>query len=237
MTDDIQRTLPGEPKAGVTAVAENYLQGIFKLSERGDHVFPTRLAETVGVSVATAVGMLRRLTRQGLVSVAPDKEVSLTASGRAAAAAVVRRHRLAERMLTELLGVEWHHAHEEAHRFEHAISPHVEEKIAASLGYPKTCPFGHPIPGFGESGLPPSVRPLDTATEGEAVTVDRVPEEDHRLLEFFDASGLKPGAALRVAEVAPYKGTITVTIDSREVTLGIDVASGILVRFPTAEKP
>jgi DtxR family Mn-dependent transcriptional regulator len=225
----------GEPRPEVSAVAENYLQAIYKLSERGTQVFPTPLADRVGVSVATAVGMLRRLTRQGMVTVAQSKEISLTDKGRAVAEAVVRRHRLAERMLTELLGVDWHLAHEEAHRFEHAISPHVEAKLAAALGYPKTCPFGHPIPGFA-SASPSPVRLLSQVAEGESVVVERVPEEDHRLLEFFEQSGLKPGAGIRVTEVAPFKGTITGVLDSRQVVLGLDVAAKVMVCAPTQRK-
>lgn len=221
----------GEPRPEVSAVAENYLQAIYKLSERGVQVFPTPLADTVGVSVATAVGMLRRLTRQGMVIIAQSKEISLTDRGRAAAEAVVRRHRLAERMLTELLGVDWHLAHEEAHRFEHAISPHVEEKLAAALGYPKTCPFGHPIPGFADK-TPTPLRLLSKMTESETAVVERVPEEDHRLLEFFEQSGLKPGASLRVTEVAPFKGTLTAEVDSKPVVLGLDVAAKVMVRAP-----
>jgi len=235
LADETPRANLGEPRPEVSAVAENYLQAIYKLSERGIQVFPTPLAETVGVSVATAVGMLRRLTRQGLISVAQSKEISLTAKGRAVAAAVVRRHRLAERMLTQLLGVDWHLAHEEAHRFEHAISPHVEEKLAAALGHPKTCPFGHPIPGLADA-TPSPVRLLSQVPEGETAVVERVPEEDHRLLEFFDRCGLKPGATLRVTEVAPFKGTVTAVLDSRQVVLGLDVAAKVMVGAPSQRK-
>ncbi|MDP3063235.1 MAG: metal-dependent transcriptional regulator [Chloroflexota bacterium] len=235
MADETLKANLGEPRPEVSAVAENYLQAIYKLSERGIQVFPTPLADTVGVSVATAVGMLRRLTRQGLVTVAQSKEISLTSKGRAVAEAVVRRHRLAERMLTELLGVDWHLAHEEAHRFEHAISPHVEQKLAAALGYPKTCPFGHPIPGYADA-TPSAVRLLSQVQEGETAVVERVPEEDHRLLEFFAQSGLKPGASLRVLEVAPFKGTITTLLDSRQVVLGLDVAARVMVRAPAQRK-
>ena len=169
-------------------------------------MFPTRLAEVMDVSVATVVGTLKRLSKQGMVEVATDKEVNFTARGREVGEAVVRRHRLAERMLTELLGVEWHLAHAEAHRLEHAISPYVETKLAAALGYPQTNPFGSPIPGYvNDLGLPP-LKPLSQARDGEAMVVGRVPEEDAQLLEYFGKSGLKPGASLKIVERGPLQG-------------------------------
>ncbi|MBI4233253.1 MAG: metal-dependent transcriptional regulator [Chloroflexi bacterium] len=220
----------GEPKPEVSLVVENYLQAIYKLGERGERVFPSRLADVLDVSAATVVGMLKRLTRQNLVRISEAKEIALTPRGRELAEGVVRRHRLAERMLTELLGVEWHHAHEEAHRFEHAISPLVEERMAKALGFPKTCPFGHPIPGYGGELNPPFSKRLDHAVPGEALVVERVPEEDARLLEFLAQSGLKPGARIAVQEVAPFKGTITVRVGDRDVVLGSSVAGTLLVR-------
>ena len=218
----------GEPKPEVSVVVENYLQAIYKLKERDERVFPTRLAEVMDVSVATVTGTLKRLTKQGMVEVGADKEVGFTPKGGELGEAVVRRHRLAERLLTELLGVEWHRAHAEAHRLEHAISPYVETKLAAALGYPETNPFGSPIPGY-SSKQPPLMKPLGQAGEGEDAVVGRVPEEDSLLLEYFDRSGLKPGAPLTIMERAPFKGTITLRLGDREVVLGMDVADKVLV--------
>ena len=222
--------LLGEPKPEVSVVVENYLQAIYKLKERDERVLPTRLAEVMNVSVATVVGTLKRLSKQGLVEVGSDKEVNFSARGRDLGEAVVRRHRLAERMLTELLGVEWHMAHAEAHRLEHAISPYVEERLAEALGYPKTNPFGLPIPGYGDDLLLPPMKALAKAREGEDTVVERVPEEDHRLLEYFDHSGLRPGTQIEVREVAPFKGTMTLALDETEMVLGMEVAEKVLVR-------
>jgi DtxR family Mn-dependent transcriptional regulator len=220
----------GEPKPEVSVVIENYLQAIYKLKEMEERVFPTRLAEVMSVSVATVVGTLKRLNKQGLVDVGSDKEVNFTSKGKDMGEAVVRRHRLAERMLTELLGVEWHRAHAEAHRMEHAISPYVEARLAKALGYPKTNPFGQPIPGYSKNSDLPTMKPLTQTSDGESTMVERVPEEDSRLLEFFDNSGLKPGAALEVKELAPFKGTITLLLQEQEVVLGTDVAERVMVR-------
>ena len=222
--------LLGEPKPEVSVVVENYLQAIYKLKEREERVFPTRLAEVMSVSVATVVGTLKRLGRQGMIEVSKSKEVNFTPRGREVGEAVVRRHRLAERMLTQLLGVEWHRAHAEAHRLEHAISPYVEAKLASALGFPETNPFGLPIPGYSSGFTPPPMKPLASTREGECTVVERVPEEDARLLEFFDRSGLRPGTKIEVTELAPYKGTITVLLGEEPVVLGMDVADKVLVR-------
>jgi DtxR family Mn-dependent transcriptional regulator len=224
--------LLGEPKPEVSVVVENYLQAIYKLKERDERVFPTRLAEVMDVSVATVVGTLKRLSKQEMVEVGKDKEVNFTTRGKELGEAVVRRHRLAERMLTELLGVAWHRAHAEAHRLEHAISPYVESKLAETLGYPKTNPFGLPIPGYSDDLYQPPMKPLIETQAGEATVVERVPEEDRLLLEFFDNSGLRPGTQLKIKELAHYKGTITLLLEGEEeeVVLGMDVAEKVLVR-------
>ena len=222
--------LLGEPKPEVSVVVENYLQAIYKLKERDERVLPSRLAEVMNVSVATVVGTLKRLSKQGMVEVGEDKEVNFSKKGRDLGEAVVRRHRLAERMLTELLGVEWHLAHAEAHRLEHAISPYVETRLAEALGYPKTNPFGLPIPGYSDDLDAPPTKSLIQAIQGETTVVERVPEEDHRLLEYFDKCGLRPGRQVTVQELAPYKGTIALLLDGQAVVLGMEVAERVLVR-------
>ena len=222
--------LLGEPKPEVSVVVENYLQAIYKLKERGERVFSTRLAEVMDVSVATVAGTVKRLGKQGMIEVSDTKEIHFTERGGEVGESVVRRHRLAERMLTELLGVEWPRAHVEAHRLEHAISPYVETKLAASLGYPTTNPFGAPIPGYSEGVDRPAVKPLSEAGQGEATVVEQVPEEDQQLLEFFDEKGVKPGADVAVVEIAPYKGTITLLVNGVDVVLGTDVAASVMVR-------
>ena len=220
----------GEPRPEISVVVENYLQAIYKLKEREERVLPTRLAEVMNVSVATVVATLKRLSKQGMIEVGGDKEVIFSARGKELGEAVVRRHRLAERMLTELLRVEWHRAHAEAHRLEHAISPFVETRLAKVLGYPKTNPFGLPIPGYSSDLNPPPMKPLVQTQEGESTVIERVPEDDSQLLEFFDDAGLRPGAELKVKELALFKGTMTLVLGERDVVLGMEVAAKVLVR-------
>ncbi len=217
----------GEPKPEVSAVTENYLQAIYKLGERKEAVSPTRLAEVMDVSVATAVGTVKRLTKQDMVEVAPNKEVSLTTKGRTIAESVVRRHRLAERMLVEMLGLEWYKAHREAHRLEHAISPDVEEKLVETLGFPETNPYGLPIPGYSKGS--PKMKALADGREGENMKVSQVPEEDIQLLTYFDEINVKPGAEVVVRESAPFKGTVTIEVNGAPVVLGLEVARKIQV--------
>ena len=220
----------GEPKPEVSIVVENYLQAIYKLKDVGERVNPTRLAEVMGLSAATVTGTLKRLNKQGMIRVEQDKEINFTEYGQELGEAVVRRHRLAERMLTELLGAEWYMAHAEAHRLEHAISPYVEAKLAEALGYPKTNPYGRPIPGYSDGlDLPPR-KPMTKTTVGEATVIEMVPEDDRRLLEFLDKSDLRPGTEIRIKELASYKGTITFEVAGKDVVLGMDVAEQVMVR-------
>ena len=146
------------PWSRLSMATENYLLSIFHLEEQAVRVTASELAEEikrlpkgegVGTSLASVGGMVRRMTREKLVDVTANKEIVLTRSGRKAAESIVRRHRLAERLVVDLLGLDLHKAHVEAHLLEHAISPELEKRIVAKLGNPTTCPFGAPIPGSG----------------------------------------------------------------------------------------
>ena len=212
--------LLGEPKPDTSSVVEKYLQAFYKLKEQGIKLSIIHVAEAMAVSPATVVGTMKRLTRQGLVTISASKEIVLTADGETLGQAVVRRHRLAERMLVEMLNLDWHKAHREAHRLEHAISPDVEERIAHTLNYPKTNPYGKPIPGYYDLKQPD--KNLVEGPLGKMVEIVQVPEDDQRLLKFFEENGIKPGTQVTVKEIAPYKGTVTVSVDDRDVILGFD---------------
>ena len=217
---------------------ENYLLSIFRLEEQGSRVTLTVLAnhlktlpmdEGLGTSLPSVGGMVRRMSREGLVETTPAKEVVLTASGRKSAESIVRRHRLAECMVVSLLGVDLHLAHIEAHRLEHAISPYLEKKIIAALGNPETCPFGHPIPG---SSYKPDRRSktLDQAKQGENLVIDSVPEDDQELLTYFVEQKMVPGCDLLIKETARTRGVITFDGDGVEQVLSYDVAAKVRVK-------
>lgn len=227
----------------LSQVAQNYLITLYQLREEAGTATMTRLAdqlahspatEHLGTSLASVAGMIRRMKRDGLVDVKPNKEIVFTPRGEAAAQVVMRRHQLAERWLVDFLGIELHKAHAEAHRLEHAISPEVEARLAERLGNPQTCPFGHPIPGSGYEP-PPSARPLDKFRPGAVVVVERIPEDDPRLVQYLVTSGVVRGQEMTVAEVAPFKGTMTMRVNGREVVVGLQVAPRILVRPPNEQ--
>ena len=193
-----------------SSAVEEYLQGIYTLADENGHVVSARLAEFLGFSAAAVSEMVHRLERDGLVSLDQHKEVHLTKTGKAQADSVVRRHRLAERFLVEVLGFAWWKTHEEAERLEHAMSAEMEERMITVLGDPQTCPHGNPMPGV--AAVP--TRPLDTLRPGERATVARIPDQfEHEagFLEYLDGQGVKPGVTIELVEAAP--AVLRVTID------------------------
>ena len=205
---------------------------IYDRAREGHAVIAARLAEKMGVAPPTVWNTLRRMQRDGLVAIGEAKEVSLTADGQAAAESIKRRHLLTERLLVDILGLDWADAHEEAHLIEHTITPRVEARIMAVLGNPTRCPHGNPFPGIDPASLP-RTRPLAAvATSGEEREIDGInesAEEDHDLMTFYQSNGLVPGARLRVREVAAFNSTITVDLDGRAVTLGTPAAENLRV--------
>jgi DtxR family Mn-dependent transcriptional regulator len=214
---------------------ENYLLSILRLEEQGVRVTLTHLAEHlkllpvnegIGTSLPSVGGMIRRMVREGLVETGSSKHVVLTTRGRRFAESILRRHRLAERLVVDLLGMELHRAHIEAHLLEHAMSPELEEKIAARLGEPTTCPFGHPIPGSDYVPHKNSIS-LGNAKTGQNLVIDRIPEDDQPLLEYFVEHTLIPGQHIHVKEAAPTRGVLTLICREKEVVFSYDVASMI----------
>ena len=144
---------------------------------------------------------------------------------------IVRRHFLTERLLTDVLGLDWVKAHQEAHRLEHAISQEVEERLVKLLKHPTTCPHGNPIPGA-SAGPAPKTVPLNEASEGQQVELDYITEggeRDVRLLTFLEQHGLRPGMKIHVLEVAPSLGMITLRVNDNQFSLGIEAAKKIRV--------
>jgi DtxR family Mn-dependent transcriptional regulator len=179
---------------------EEYLETMLALDEEGVPVIQARIAERLGRSAPSVSEMLDRLIVDGYVS-RDGRRLSLTDSGRALAEKVVRKHRLAERLLVDVIGLEWHKVHREAGRWEHVISDDVEARLVELLGDPATCPHGNPIPGTHTP--PPSVptRPLAEVAVGERVRLFRVSEEvelNLGSLTLLDEGGFIPGAVARI---------------------------------------
>ncbi len=215
----------------ITAAVEEYLEAIYKLSLEGEPVIAARLAEHLGVSPPTVADMLRRMTDGGLVKTSRKRGVTLTPKGREAAEKLVRRHRLWERFLTDVLGFDWDQVHDEACKLEHAISDQVEEKLAQMLGDPETCPHGHPIPGSkGARRRERLQKPLSELGVGDEAVIERVAEEEPELLQYLASLGLLPEARVHVKEIAPFKGPLLVQVAGAQYALGQEVASKIIVR-------
>ena len=198
-----------------TPAEEEYLQTIFWLEEAGLPLTGANMARAMQVSAPTVHEMLGRLETDGYVTRAEDKSLSFTDSGREHAASVVRRHRLIERFLTDVLGIPWDEVHEEAERLEHAMSPVLEERMLAAIGDATTCPHGHP---FVAGARVPGV-PLADVEEGARVRILRFENEAEDLLHYLKESGLHPG----------LKGVLAAA-DDEEVTVESDDGSHTVTR-------
>jgi DtxR family Mn-dependent transcriptional regulator len=200
---------------------EEYLETIFQLEESGIPAMRARLVERLRVSAPAVSEQVKRLEREGYVSLSADRTLELTDDGRAYATAIVRRHRLAERLLVDVLGLPWHQVHEEAGRLEHAISPTLEARLVAVLDDPATCPHGNPIPGTQRAPDPRhlvSLTALDEGNQGEVVRIEEDLQADHDKLMELERAGVLPGTTLTVTssdhdaiEVKASKGSLRLT--------------------------
>ena len=207
---------------------EEYLEAIHELGEEGIVVIQARLAERLGHSAPAVSEMIRRLRDEGYVEVR-GRSVVLTGRGRSKAESVVRKHRLAERLLTDIIGLPWEKAHVEAGRWEHVISDEVEALLVERLGHPTTCPHGNPIPGSGAPATGAVV--LAGRALGDHVRLERVTEMvelDQELLSYLSAHGFVPGTEATVTSRAP-DGTLTLDLGARTIALGPSLTQQIFV--------
>ena len=214
------------PKQVANVAADDALTTIYRLShDEGEEAIAARIADRLGTKPASVAGMLSRLRRDSLVRMDAKKRIHLTKAGFERAERMVRRHRLAECLLVEVMGLDWWRAYEEAHLMEHSISDVTEPLIVKLLGDRQVSPFGYPIPDGNGSG-PMSTLRLSDLEAGQTGTVERVFEEDENLLRFFHEEGIRPHASVVVQEVAPYLGTVTLSVDGgkRELVIGSDAA-------------
>jgi len=216
--------------AGFHPPLEEYLETVLQLEEEGIAVIQARLAERMGHSAPTVSEMVKRLNVDGFLHL-EGRALHLTEKGRGVAESVVRKHRLAERLLADVIGLEWHKIHAEAGRWEHVISDEVEAKLVALLGNPATCPHGNPIPGG--APLPEmDLVALAGVAPGTDVRLERVTEQvelDYEALTYLAAHGFTPGVVASVRGKGP-DGTITVGVgDDSVLSLGPHLASCLLV--------
>ena len=212
---------------------EEYCETIFELAEDDLDVIQARIADRLEISRPAVSEMIRRMQAEGLVQEGRGR-IRLTPAGNALAETVVRRHRLAERFLTDILGLSWADAHQEAGKWEHVISPPVEQAMITVLDEPTTCPHGNPIPGSAYEA--PEMVSLDSLAVGGAFTVERIPEElefQPGMLEFLEAAQVTPGSTGTITARSP-DGTLTLTVEGSPVGLSDYATSRILVTVPSA---
>ena len=208
---------------------EEYLEAIHELEEEGTQVIQARLAERLGHRAPSVSEMIRRLRGEGWIEPS-GRSVRLTKKGRARAESVVRKHRLAERLLTDVIGLPWHKSHIEACRWEHVISDEVEARLVDLLGNPTTCPHGNPIPGAGF--VERDLVALGELEPGDHLRLERVTEQveiDSDSLAYLSTHGFVPGASAEVRSKAP-DGTLTLSLeDEGSIALGPALAAQLFV--------
>ena len=227
----------------LSATVEEYLETIYNMSAEDEVVIGARLAEKFHVSAPTVTEMLKRLVRDGYIEMDTKRQVTLTEEGNKAAEAVLRRHRLTERFLVDMLGMQWHQVHEEACRLEHFISGAVEDRVIASLNYPTTCPHGNPIPGsvanartyLKDQG---AVRLSTLTIHDKAIIllISEVVEDEEALILYLHDKGLTPGTQLIVLDKEDEKESVDLheenfrlRVEDREVCISKAVAGKIWV--------
>jgi DtxR family Mn-dependent transcriptional regulator len=198
---------------------EEYLETIFALEEEGIPVIQARLAERLDKAAPSVSEMLDRLEADDLI-VRTSRQIAMTSKGASLAEGVVRKHRLAERLLVDIIGLDWDKAHVEAGRWEHVISDDVEERLVILLGNPTTCPHGNPIPGVEPDG--PEQRRQAEAQPGERIRLERITESvehDAESLTYLGDHGLTPGITALIQDRAP-DGTLTLEVAGSSIALG-----------------
>ncbi len=209
---------------------EDYLKAIWEMVQEEHVPISARLAEELGVTPPAVTAALKRMTRDGYLRVARDGRIQLTGKGRGVAERLALRHQLAEKLLTEVIGLDWTRAHDEAERLEHSISPEVEALLLKRFGRNSSCPHGVPLlGGLAKLRRQRGAAQLSEMRAGESAEILCVYEKDPQFLKFLDARRLRPGARLKVRQ-REYDETMTLGVAGRSIHLGKPATSRIWVR-------
>jgi DtxR family Mn-dependent transcriptional regulator len=208
---------------------EMYLKTIFNLETKTGAARTGDIAKILNITPGSVTNTLEVLEGKGLVEREPYKGVKLTEQGRSVALSVFRRHRLAERLLTDVLHYDWTESHDEACKLEHAISDNLANSIEKTLHSPETCPHGNPIPDEKGYLAPSKSEALSNLSAGQHGVVSGIPDENTEVLRYLANLGMLPGVEVKVEEKAPFKGPMMVKVGSNSYPLSLDVASGIYV--------
>jgi len=219
----------GAEETTVSVEAEEYLEAILRLEEKMGLAKTMELVRLLKVAPGSVTNTIEGLERRGLVLHEPYKGVKLTEKGRKLALKVLRRHRLAERLLTDVLHLDWSKVHEMACRLEHAITKDMVKPLEKALGHPKTCPHGNPIPAHGGT-IEEKSEPLVNLSPKESGVIVKITEEEPRILQRLSTLGLTLGVSVEVEQKAPFGGPVTVRAGETSYTLDHKVVSVINVR-------
>lgn len=206
-----------------------YLKHILRLEHVTSPVSTSALSESMKVAPSTVTDMLKRLAKKGLINYVPYHGITLTPEGEKLAVKAIRRHRIVERFLTDMLGFEWHEAHEEALLFEGDISDEVEQRLYSALNRPKVCPHGYPIPTKVEDVLVEEVT-LYSLEIGEQAEVVSVKDDDPEMLRFMASLGIKPGVKVKIEAKDPFKGPLQTIVGKQKRTVGWHLANAVFVK-------
>jgi DtxR family transcriptional regulator, Mn-dependent transcriptional regulator len=212
-----------------TPAVEDYLKAIYQLSEAGGPVSTSAIAERLGIAPGSVTGMLKRLSEAGLVEHTRYYGARLTDDGAENAVRTIRRHRVLELFLVDVLGYTWDRVHDEAERLEHAVSDDLIDRMAAVLGGPTADPHGAPIPAAGKTFREERLPSLADLGAGDHATLRRVPDEDAAALRYLAELHLTPGAELEVLDVAPFSGPLRILINGSEQVIGRELAGNVKV--------
>jgi DtxR family transcriptional regulator, Mn-dependent transcriptional regulator len=208
---------------------------VYEIQEKHGRVATSALAAKLGFAPASITGMVKKLADMNLVTYEKYQGVKLTEAGSKLALEVIRHHRLVELYLHEALGVPWDQVHAEAEKWEHVLSEDLEDRIDAALGFPTTDPHGSPIPRRDGTIARPERIPLIEMEAGQTALVAEVSDEDPAMLRYIGTLGLYPEVGIRVTEVGPFEGPITVETEHKSHIVGRKVAKQIMVKEVTDE--
>ncbi len=215
--------------APLTKSERETLKSLYRLARDGHDAHTGALAEILGVSPATATATVKRLAERGLLDHKLYRGVELTPSGRAVAIAAMRRHRIVERFLADMLGYAWNEADRLATSFEHDLPQEVEDRLYVALDQPASCPHGFPIPAP-EVGEIPEMPALYDLEPGDVAVVAVPGDTDPEIVKFLDTLGLRPGVRVEVREKHPFEGPLVLRVDGKDRTLGEKVAHHLYVK-------
>ena len=220
----------------LTAADQDYVKAVFRLQSLGRTVSTSSLASLLGVTPASVSGMLRKLSRSKLLVHRRYRGARLTARGRRAAIEIIRRHRLVELFLVEVLKLPWDIVHEEAEKLEHAISDSVLDRIDELLGYPEFDPHGAPIPPSGGSFVDVRGTRLDRIEPGLVGRVCQVGDDDPAILRYLSETGLVPGAKVCIRDRLAFDGTVVLEVSGQRFNISPKVASAVWIEADKKKK-